>query len=59
MSWDYSSADRSVAVNGELVKTADELLTIIERKRPGEEVTMTVVRSGRRLDVQLTLGDSE
>ena len=59
MSWDYSSADRIVAVNGELVKTADELLTIIERKRPGEEVTMTVVRSGRRLDVQLTLGDSE
>ena len=59
MSWDYSSADRIVAVNGELVKTADELLTIIERKRPGEEVAMTVVRSGRRLDVQLPLGDSE
>ena len=59
MSWDYSSADRIVAVNGEMVKTADELLTIIERKRPGEEVTMTVVRSGRRINVQITLGDSD
>ena len=59
MRWDYSSADRIVAVDGELIKTADELLTIVESKKPGQQVAMTVVREGRRINVRVTLGDSD
>jgi len=52
---DRTAADLIVAVDGERVRTPDEFLTAIEAHRPGEEVTITVVREGRRLDVAVTL----
>jgi len=56
---DRSAADLIVAVDGKPVKTADEFLTAIESKRPGDTVVVTVIREGKRLDVPLQLGVSE
>ena len=57
--WDYRSADLIVAVDGESVETADDLLTIIERKKPGEEVIVTVIRSDKPMEIPVELGDSD
>lgn len=56
---DRSYADLIVAVNGQRVKTADELLSIIEQKRPGDEVVVTVVRERNEVNVGVVLGESE
>ena len=55
---DTSTADLIEAVNGRPVRTADELLTEIEQKQPGDTVTLEVVREGQRLQVPVVLGDS-
>jgi S1-C subfamily serine protease len=53
---DRTHADMIVAVDGKPVKTADDLLTEIETKRPGDEVVLTVVREGRQVNVGVVLG---
>jgi S1-C subfamily serine protease len=55
---DPSSADLIVAVEHKRVKTLDELLTEVEKHRPGDTVRITVVREGRPLDVSVRLGRS-
>jgi S1-C subfamily serine protease len=62
-SYEYQSLDRTaadliIAVDGEKIVSADEFLSAIESKRPGEEVTLTVVRDGRETPVQVRLGES-
>jgi len=52
---DRSRADLIVAVEGKEVRTVDDFLTAVEAKRPGEQVTITVVREGRKVDVALEL----
>jgi len=56
---DRTAADLIVAVDGQPVKTGDGFLTIVESKKPGEEVTLTIVRDGKRLDVPVRLAASE
>jgi S1-C subfamily serine protease len=56
---DRSAADLIVAVDGKPVTSADEFLDLVESKRPGEEVTLSIVRQGRRQDVRLRLGAGE
>jgi len=56
---DRSAADLIVAVDGKPAKTADEFLDAIESKRPGEQVTITVVRGGQEVQVPLVLDASE
>jgi S1-C subfamily serine protease len=56
---DRSTADMIIAVNGEAAKTADDLLSAIERHRPGEEVVLTVIRGGRQVNVGVVLGSGE
>ncbi len=53
---DRSAADLIVAVDGKETKTADDFLDIIERKKPNEDVVLTVIRNGRRIDVRVRLG---
>jgi S1-C subfamily serine protease len=55
---DRTAADLIIAVDGEKIVSADEFLSAIESKRPGEEVTLTVVRDGRETPVQVRLGES-
>ncbi|HEX7377973.1 MAG TPA: trypsin-like peptidase domain-containing protein [Pirellulales bacterium] len=53
---DRGAADTIVAVDGVKVTTADEFLTAVENKHPGDEVTLTVLRGGREMTVRLRLG---
>ncbi len=56
---DREYADLIIAVDGRTVHSADDLLTIIERKRPGDEVVVTVVRENTRVNVSVVLGAGE
>lgn len=58
-STDVSAADQILAVDGKPVRTGDELLAIVESKKPGDRVTVTVLREGRRTDVPVTLDEGE
>jgi S1-C subfamily serine protease len=56
---DRSYADMIVAVEGQPIRTADEFLTQIETRQPGDVVTLTVVRSGRELKIRVPLEAEE
>ena len=49
----------TVAVDGQPVKTADDFLSLVEAKKPGDKVTLTVIRDGKRLDVPVDLVEAE
>jgi len=53
---DRSGADLIVAVGGESVKTADDFLSAVESKNPGDRVLISVQREGHQLDIPVTLG---
>lgn len=56
---DPSQADLILAVDGQRVSSADDLLAIIETKRPGDTVEVRIERDGEQLDVPVVLGTSE
>ncbi len=53
---DRSTADLIIAVDGQRVRVADDLLSIVDQKRPGEETVLTVIREGREIQVPVILG---
>ena len=55
---DPDTADLIVAVDGKPIKSVDDLLSEVEARAPGEAVTVTVIRDGKRQDVPVTLGRS-
>ncbi|MCH8830220.1 MAG: trypsin-like peptidase domain-containing protein [Planctomycetes bacterium] len=52
---DRAAADLIVAIDGKPVKTADAFLGRIESKRPGDAITLTILREGRKMDVKVIL----
>ena len=56
---DQSQADMIVGIDGKRVRTVDEMLTLVEQKKPGDRALVSVVREGRQVDVEVTLGASE
>jgi S1-C subfamily serine protease len=52
---DRTGADLIVAVAGQGVRNADDFLSAVESKNPGEQVLITVQREGHRLDIPLVL----
>jgi len=52
---DRSAADLIVGVDGKRIRSADDLLTLVESKKPGDRVVLTVVRDGREVGVPVTL----
>lgn len=56
---DPTTADLIVGVDGKKVGSVDEFLTIIEAKRPGDKVMLSVIRDHREVQVPLTLGESD
>jgi S1-C subfamily serine protease len=56
---DISTADMIEAVDGRQVQTADDLLSVIEEKRPGETVLLTVVRQRQRREISVVLGEGD
>jgi S1-C subfamily serine protease len=57
-SLDIDSADLIVAIQHQRVRTVEELLTEVEKHRPGETIRVTVVRDGEPTDIPVTLGES-
>ncbi len=55
---DPETADVIVAVDGKPVKSVDDLLNEVEAHAPGESVSVTVLRGGRKVDLEVTLGQS-
>jgi 2-alkenal reductase len=49
--------DVVVGVDGEEVRSFEELLTIVAFHQPGEQVTLSVARGGEQLELPLTLGE--
>jgi S1-C subfamily serine protease len=49
--------DAILAINGKATAATKQLFSILEQFRPGDEVTLTVLREGERVDVTLTLGE--
>jgi 2-alkenal reductase len=50
--------DLIIAVNGKPVRVQSDLLSyIINHNRPGDEITLTVLRGGQPVEVKLTLGE--
>jgi S1-C subfamily serine protease len=55
---DRSKADLIVAVDGKPVETLDDLLSYVESRKPGDQVTLTVVRDGNKVPVPIVLEQS-
>lgn len=56
---DRSAADLIIAVDAQKVTTADDFLGYIEANKPGDVVTLTVVRQGRETQVPVQLSGNE
>lgn len=56
---DQSQADLIIAVDNQPVATVDDLLSLIEEKKPGDRVTLSVLRADRPVDVLVTLGNED
>lgn len=56
---DPSSADLIKSVDGQKISSADDLLSAIESKQPGERVQVVIIRGGVELAVEVTLGRPE
>ena len=56
---DRSYADLIIAVDGKKVASADELLTLIEKKHPGDQMVVTVIREDRQMNITVQLGAGE
>ncbi|PQO31915.1 PDZ domain-containing protein [Bremerella cremea] len=56
---DRSEADTIIGIDGQRVQTADDLLSVVENKKPGEEVVLAVVRGGEKVSVPVTLGEGD
>ena len=51
-----AGGDIIVAVGGVAVASTPDLITELNTRQPGEQVTLTVIRAGETLDVTVTLG---
>jgi S1-C subfamily serine protease len=56
---DHSQADIIVGIDEKQVKSADDLLSVIESKRPGDQVLLTVIRGGRLQQVPVALAGDQ
>ncbi len=56
---DLKVGDIIVAFDGEKVASASDVMLDVRTKHPGDKVTLTIDRGGERIDVELTLGESQ
>lgn len=56
---DHSQSDLIVGIDGQRVKQSDDLLSVIETKKSGDQVMLSVIRNGQVLQVPVILGSSE
>ena len=56
---DHSQSDLIVGIDGQKVKQSDDLLSVIETKKSGDQVVLNVIRNGQIVQVPIMLGSSE
>ncbi len=56
LSLDPSQADMIISIDGQAVRTADELLAAIHDKQPGDVASVRIIRQGETLDIPVRLG---
>lgn len=56
---DHSQSDLIVGIDGQKVKQSDDLLSVIETKKSGDQVVLNVIRNGKIIQVPVLLGSSE
>jgi len=56
---DRSRADLILGIDGKRVRTVDDLLSAIDNKKPGDEVTVTVFRDGQETPIRVKLAAEE
>jgi S1-C subfamily serine protease len=49
--------DVLVAINGKPIASQMDLILLLNRAQPGDTVTLTIVRDGRKMDVKVKLGE--
>jgi S1-C subfamily serine protease len=53
-----TGGDVITAIDGTKVTSADQLITLIRTKKPGDQISLTVVRGGNTQTVSVTLGSN-
>lgn len=56
---DRSAADLIIGVDGKPIQTADEFLSVIDAKNPGDTVQITIIRDNKEMDVAVRLDAGE
>ena len=56
---DRSKADIIVAIDGQPVGTASEFHSVLEGKRPGDTVQLTILRDGKTMTLPIVLGGDD
>ncbi len=54
-----AGGDVILAINGRDVGAANNLNSLIDKYKPGERITVTVLRDGRKLDLPIVLGEAQ
>jgi 2-alkenal reductase len=49
--------DVIVAIDGEQIGSMEDLGAILQDHKPGDEITLTVLRDGKEIELTLTLGE--
>jgi len=56
---DHSEADLIIGIDGQKVRTRDDLLSIIEAKKPGDQVVLSLARNGQMAQIPVILGGND
>lgn len=56
---DFEASDRIIEIDGVPVTSLDDILTVVEGKKPGQQVEVTAIRQDRTVKVRVTLGLEE
>lgn len=56
---DRSAADLIIGADDQKIATADDFLSYIDEKRPGDEVVLTIIRDGKKLKVVVPLASAD
>lgn len=56
---EHGQSDLIVGIDGQKVKRSDDLLSVIEAKKSGDQVVLTVIRGGQTIQIPVILGSNE
>ncbi|MBS0202708.1 MAG: trypsin-like peptidase domain-containing protein [Planctomycetes bacterium] len=56
---DRAAADLIIGLDDQKIANAEDFLSYIEGKRPGDQILVTVIRDGRKSQVRMTLGSTD